>query len=75
MHSHKTTYPKKFNRDAQSTDVILEAKDIIRDAGKIQGDVNVMAIQNGLHDLVLSAPEVRKEVYHQLFSWLAQKQL
>jgi hypothetical protein len=25
--------------------------------------------------LVLSAPEVRKEVYHQLFSWLAQKQL
>ena len=75
MHSHKTTYPKKFNRDAQSTDVILEVKDIIRDAGKIQGDVNVMTIQNGLHDLVLSAPEVRKEVYHQLFSWLAQKQL
>ncbi len=74
MHSHKTTYPKKFNQDAQSTDVILEVKDIIKYANKIQGDVNVMTIQNGLHDLVLSAPPVRAEVYQQLFAWLTQKQ-
>lgn len=74
MHSHKTTYPKKFNQDAQSTDVILEVKDIIKYANKIQGDVSVMSIQNGLHDLVLSAPPVRAQVYQQLFAWLAQKQ-
>ncbi len=73
MHSHKTTYPKKFNKDAQTTDVILEVKDIIKYGNKIQGDVNVMAIQNGLHDLVLSAPDVRANVYQKLFQWLEQK--
>ena len=74
MHSHKTTYPKKFNRDAQTTDVILDVKDIIKYANKLQGDVTVMTIQNGLHDLVLSEAPVRSEVYSKLFTWLAEKQ-
>ena len=73
MHSHKTTYPKKFNRDAQTTDVILEVKDIIRYANTLQGDVNVMTIQNGLHDLVLSESAVRAQVYNKLFEWLQHK--
>ena len=75
MHSHKTSNPKKFDHNAQTTDVILDVKDIIQYANKIQGDVNVMAIQNGLHDLVLSAPDVRAAVYQQLFQWLSLKQL
>ena len=75
MHSHKTTNPKKFNQDAQTTDVILEVKDIIKCGNKLQGDVNVMTVQNGLHDLVLSAPAVRAEVYQRLFEWLKQKEI
>ncbi len=75
MHSHKTSYPKKFNRDAQTTDVILEVKDIVKYGNKLQGDVNVMTIQNGLHDLVLSAPDVRTKVYASLFQWLEQKEI
>ncbi|MDV2468963.1 alpha/beta hydrolase [Acinetobacter chinensis] len=73
MHSHKTTYPKKFNRDAQSTDVILEVQDIIKYSNKIQSDVNVMTIKDGLHDLVLSEAPVRAQVYEQLFQWLKIK--
>lgn len=75
MHSHKTTYPKKFNQDAQTSDVILEVKDMIKYGNKIQGDVAIMPIQNGLHDLVLSAPSVRAEVYQKLFTWLDQKNI
>ena len=75
MHSHKTTYPKKFDRNAQTTDVILEVKDIVKYGNKLQGDVTVMTIQDGLHDLVLSAPPVRAEVYQKLFEWLRQKGL
>lgn len=73
MHSHKTTYPKKFNRDAQTTDVILEVKDIAKYAKRFKGDVKLIQIQNGLHDLVLSATPVRATVYAQLFQWLATK--
>ncbi len=58
---------------AQTSDVILDVKDIEKQAKNLQGDVSVVTIQNGLHDLVLSAPEVRTEVYAELFQWLEQK--
>ena len=75
MHSHQTTSPKKWNKDAQTSDIILDIKDIERCANKLPGDVNVMTIKDGLHDLVLSAPTVRQHVYTQLFTWLKQKNL
>ena len=70
MRSHQTKNPKKFNIDAQTSDVILDVKDILKYANKIQGPVTVITIQNGLHDLVLSSPPVRAEVYEKLFHWL-----
>ena len=73
MHSHQTTYPKKYNHDAETSDVILDVKDIEKYAKKLQGDVTVITIKDGLHDLVLSAPLVRQEVYSNLFKWLAYK--
>ena len=73
MHSHKTTYPKKFNRDAQTTDIILDVKDIAKYAKRIKGDVSIIKIHHGLHDLVLSSIPVRAAVYQQLFQWLEQK--
>ncbi|OTG66382.1 alpha/beta hydrolase [Acinetobacter silvestris] len=75
MHSHQTTSPKKWNKDAQSSDVILDVKDIKKYANKLQGDVTVITIKDGLHDLVLSAPLVRQDVYTKLFDWLEQKKL
>lgn len=73
MHSHQTKNPKKWHSDAQCSDVILSVKDIEKYANKLQGDVNVMTINNGLHDLVLSAAPVRAEVYQHLFTWLTTK--
>ena len=73
MHSHQSKYPKKWGIDAQQSDVILDVKDMIHNAKKMKGDVQTLAIHNGLHDLVLSAPPVRENVYQQLFQWLEQK--
>lgn len=73
MHSDRTTSPKKVNRDARSSDVILNIKHIKKYANKLQGDVNVMTIKQGLHDLVLSKAEVRQQVYSKLFHWLDSK--
>lgn len=75
MHSHQTKNPRKWGKDAQTSDVILGVKDIQKYAKKIQGDVTVQSIQNGLHDLVLSQKPVRDSVYQQLFQWLADKGL
>lgn len=73
MHSDRSTYPRRFNQDAQSSDVILSVDDIKKYANTLQGDVNVMTIKAGLHDLVLSKQPVRELVYQQLFGWLDQK--
>ncbi|MGE8540764.1 alpha/beta hydrolase [Acinetobacter sp. ANC 3813] len=75
MHSHQTKNPRKWSKDAQSSDVILGVKDIQKYAKKIHGDVTLQSIHNGLHDLVLSEKTVRDTVYQQLFSWLAAKGL
>ena len=75
MHSHQTKNPRKWSKDAQSSDVILDVKDIQKYAKKIQGDVTIREIPNGLHDLVLSEKTVRDSVYQQLFSWLETKGL
>ena len=75
MHSHQTKNPRKWGKDAQSSDVILDVKDIQKYAKKIQGDVTIREIPNGLHDLVLSEKTVRDSVYQQLFSWLETKGL
>ena len=75
MHSHQTKNPKKWHKDAQNSDVILNVKHIEKYAKKIKGDVTVNKIHNGLHDLVLSEKSVRENVYQQLFAWLKQKGL
>ena len=75
MHSHQTKNPRKWGKDAQSSDVILDVKDIQKYAKKIQGNVTIREIPNGLHDLVLSEKTVREGVYQQLFSWLETKGL
>lgn len=73
MHSHQSKFPKKWGIDAQQSDVILDVNDMTQNAKKMRGDVQTLSIQNGLHDLVLSAPSVREQVYQQLFAWLAEK--
>ncbi|ANF82856.1 alpha/beta hydrolase [Acinetobacter sp. NCu2D-2] len=75
MHSAKTSYPLRFNRDAQSTDVILEVQDMIKYANKMSGDVRLCSIQDGMHDLVLSEKHAREQVYQSLFAWLKSKNI
>ena len=73
MHSHQSKFPKKWGIDAQQSDVILDVNDMTQNAKKMKGDVQTLSIQNGLHDLVLSAPPVRAQVYKDLFAWLTEK--
>ncbi|MDQ8935765.1 alpha/beta hydrolase [Acinetobacter rudis] len=73
MHSHQSKNPKRWGTEVQNSDVILSVKDIEKYANKLQGDVSVMTIKNGIHDLVLSAAPVRAEVYQNLFTWLKEK--
>ncbi len=75
MHSDQSRFPKRWGIQAQNSDIILDVDDIAKQAKKLQGDVTVMTIHHGVHDLVLSGPAVRAWVYQQLFGWLESKNL
>lgn len=73
MHSDRSSNPKEWNDDVYQTDLILNVKHIRKYGEKIHDDVTLMEIPQGIHDLVLSQPKVRSEVYRLLFDWLEQK--
>lgn len=75
MHSDQSKNPKKWHKNVQTSDVILDVKHIDKYARKIKGDVTISEIKNGVHDLILSEKSVREHVYQQLFAWLKQKGL
>ena len=69
LHSEKSVTDIKDKEQIQTCDSILNVEDIKRIARNIRGDVDIVAIPGGLHDLVLSGKEVRENVYREIFRW------
>jgi alpha-beta hydrolase superfamily lysophospholipase len=57
---------------SDGADVVLDWKHIARYSRTLGRDVSVLAFPGGVHDLVLSRPEIREEVFRQLFAWAAR---
>ena len=70
MHAEASSKPKKINELAFKTDIVLNVAQMKKYGNNIQGAVTLIAIPNGIHDLVLSAPPVKENVYEKLFDWL-----
>jgi alpha-beta hydrolase superfamily lysophospholipase len=50
-------------------DIVLDWRDIARWSRVLGERVTVMAFPGAMHDLVLSRPHIREEVFRQLFAW------
>ncbi|MFD1550948.1 alpha/beta hydrolase [Putridiphycobacter roseus] len=72
MHSKQSVHCKKWSDKMFEGDAILNVKHIQKNALKIKGEIQIISVENALHDLVLSPKNVRKNVYFQLFNWLKQ---
>ena len=75
MHSHQSSRSKKWSAEIQHSDIILNVKDIDRCTRHIQGDVQIIAIQHAMHDVILSKKPVRELAYQTLFTWLKARGL
>lgn len=73
MHSSTSSQPKRWGEAAQTTDIILNVQDIAHHAAKLQGKVEIMAVDGALHDVILSKKPVREHAYQLLFTWLNQQ--
>lgn len=72
MHSEKSGYPKVWNEEVTTTDIILNVNDIHKNAENFKGNVTIVPVKGGIHDLVLSRKPVRIKVYDELFRLLQE---
>jgi alpha-beta hydrolase superfamily lysophospholipase len=54
---------------SDEADIVLDWRDIAKWSRMLGSRVTVLAFPGGTHDLVLSRPRVREEVFRQLFAW------
>ena len=61
MFSDRSTYHKRWHEEALASDTILNVGHIARYGAKLGDNVTLEEIPGGLHDLVLSQPDVREK--------------
>lgn len=71
MHSDKSVYGKQWTDDFLKGDSVLNVAHIKEGAAHLGSNTTIVEIKDGLHDLTLSRPEARKQVFARLFDWLA----
>lgn len=75
MHSSHSSWNSDDLQTVKSSDIILNIGDIVRVSKNIIGEVETVAIENGIHDLVLSPMPVRGTVYKTIGDWLVKNKL
>jgi alpha-beta hydrolase superfamily lysophospholipase len=61
---------RDFVPEARSADIVLDPRQIARWATSVGSHVTCVRIRDGVHDLVLSAEPVRKQVFAELDRWM-----
>jgi len=73
LHSDTSIYSKKWTDRLLKGDAVLNVDHIQKYASKLKGDVSIITINNGMHDLILSRKPVRAKVYKNIFEWVKEK--
>jgi len=69
MASARSIISPRWSDDMRKADVVLDVATISQRAVQLGPIVTVVRITDGLHDLVLSAPPVRAQVYAEITRW------
>lgn len=70
MHSDKSAYKGDPQELFHRADAVLDVKSMAEAGRRLGPMVTEVTIKDGLHDLVLSRRDVRKQVYNTMFQWL-----
>lgn len=72
MHAGRSAWLKRWSDDAMGTDIVLDVADIERLSPGLGRQVELRAVADGVHDLMLSTPQPRALVFRELQAWLAR---
>jgi alpha-beta hydrolase superfamily lysophospholipase len=70
LHSSRSSVPKQWNDDVQRTDTVLDVRQIARWAPCLGPQVETVAVEGAMHDVVLSSRPVREQVFARMAAWL-----
>lgn len=70
LHSDSSTRNTKDPQQMVSSDAILDVNHIDKVAHNIRGNIDIISIKGGLHDLILSRKPVREHVYSTILNWI-----
>lgn len=70
LHSARSARHGDSPQAFATADGVLDVRSIAAAGRRLGNDVTEVTVDGGIHDLVLSRPTVRKEVYAAIFSWL-----
>lgn len=73
MRSRRSVYPDDWEPSAASGDAVLNVDSISSRGRRLGYNVTEAIVDSGLHDLVLSAPRIRRTVYSSMFKWLRRQ--
>lgn len=69
LHSAKSVEDKKWSEAFFTGDAILNIPLVVAQTRNIEGQFSLQAIQNGMHDLMLSTKNIRDDVYAIASTW------
>lgn len=72
LHAQRSAWLTQWQVDASCTDIVLDVADMVRLAPGLGPQVEVRAIADGIHDLVLSSPAPRQKTFQALLDWLTR---
>lgn len=75
LYSSRSVNGAEWTPEHNRADGVLDVNDIKKYGRQLGPDVTCARVDGGLHDLVLSAPEVREPLYRYIFNWLARNGL
>jgi alpha-beta hydrolase superfamily lysophospholipase len=70
MCSTGTDFARRWHEGLRVVDVVLDVEQIANRAPRLGRCVTIVRIHEGVHDLVLSAPRVRQQVFDEMTRWL-----
>ena len=69
--SARSDFRRRWDEALLSADTVLDVEKIAHAAIKLGHHVTMVRIEDGIHDLILSRPEVRKVVFNEMERWLS----
>ncbi len=72
LHSSRSLRPKEWTDEVQRADIVLDVADMRRLGPTLGPTVEVTAVPDAMHDLVLSAATVRAHTFELVADWLGR---